>query len=87
MMGDNGSSWCALTLEEQTALFRNNVIYIKKGARFPGRPFLTTIVAVVLVHAAHAAGAAWTPAGRSRLLIVFLQLGDERFRREHQAGD
>src|ERR1700704_6604855 len=59
----------------------------KKGVPFPGRPSCTSIVVVLLVHPTHTAGAAWTTAGRSRLLLVFLDLSDERFRREHQAGN
>src|SRR5260370_1865009 len=39
-----------------------------------------------LVHSAHAARSART-AGRSSLLVVFLQLGHQRFRGEHQARD
>src|ERR1700730_4529794 len=59
----------------------------KKGAPFPDAPSFTSIVAVLLVHPTHTAGAAWATAGRSRLLLVFLDLRDERFRREHQAGN
>src|SRR4029077_19584161 len=40
-----------------------------------------------LVHAAHAAGATWAARSSSRLLVVFLQLGHQSFRGEHQAGD
>src|ERR1700674_1111856 len=59
----------------------------QKGRPVSRTPFFTSTVAVLLVHAAHAARAAWTTAGRSRLLLVFLDLCDERFRREHQAGN
>src|SRR5712692_8608801 len=40
-----------------------------------------------LVHAAHAARASGTAAGRCALLVVFLEFGDERFGGEHQARD
>src|SRR3984957_3662380 len=59
----------------------------QKGRPVSRTPLFTSIVAVFLVHAAHTAGAAWATAGRSRLLLVFLDLRDERFRREHQAGN
>src|ERR1700722_19732257 len=59
----------------------------QKGRPVTRTPLFTSIVALLLVHAAHTAGAAWTTAGRSRLLIVFLDFRDERFRREHQAGN
>src|SRR6202162_2732615 len=60
---------------------------MKRRPGLPERLSCTSIVAVVLVHAAHTAGAAWTAAGCSRLLVVFLDLRDERFRRKHQAGN
>ena len=40
-----------------------------------------------LVHAAHAARATRTAALRSALLLVFLDVGDQSFGGEHQAGD